>query len=197
MKKYKRLKLLRIYAPILLGFTIGILQNIIIGIILLIIYILIEIIFIQPKLPFPFRRKRQVGEVFIIEPMKNKFFFAKIVRVNVPINDPIMNGGHLMYIFSQTNNPLDIPEYLDPNKLVIPPQIIDDKGWRRSKFQTVGFKQVTNQEREISYGFWDIITEKFVNEEGKELKQPPHMYDYFGISSYGAITDKLKEKLVS
>jgi len=193
VKKYKILKLFRIYGPIILGITIGIIQNLLLGVILAIICILIDLLFIEPKLPL--RRKRREGEIFIIEPVKNKFYFAKVIKTKIPIDDPIMNEGHLVYVYNQTDTPMNIPEYLDPNNLVIPPQIVDNKGWKRGYFQTIGFKEVTNQEREFNYGFWDIKTNKFVNEEGKELNQVPNMYSFFCISSYGSITQELKEEL--
>lgn len=79
-------------------------------------------------------------------------------------------------------------------QIAIPPQIIDNDGWKNGKFQTVGFKRVTEEERELSYGFWDIKTEKFVNEEGKALNQHPNTYSDFGLSSSGSIIDELIEE---
>lgn len=192
MKKYKRLKMFRTYGPIIVGLTIGIFRDLLLGIIVAVLWILIDLIFIEPKLPFG--KKRQEGEIFVIEPVKNKFFFAKMIRTKIPIDDPVMNGGHLVYVFNMTDNPMVIPEYLDPHNLAIPPQIIDNDGWKHGKFQSVGFKRVTTEERDLKYGFWDIKTEKFVNEEGKELSEHPNTYSDFGLSSYGSIVDDLIEE---
>ena len=191
MKKYNRLKLSRRYVPIILGITITFMQNIIIGLIMFLIWILIDVFLIEPKLP-SFRKRRE-GEVFVIEPIKNMYFFAKVIKTQIQIDDSIMNGGHLVYIFKQTDNPMDIPEFFDPNNLVIPPQIIDNKGWKKGHFQTIGVQQVTNQEHQLNYGFWDIESEKLVNEEGKELELQPDIHTDFGISSYGSIVDELIE----
>lgn len=162
MKKYKRLRFFRTYGPIIFGLTIGVFRDLLLGVIVAVLWIGIDLIFIEPKLPF--RKKRQEGELFVIEPVKNKFFFAKVIRTKISIDDPVMNGGHLVYVFNWTDNPMDIPEYLDPHNLAIPPQIIDNGGWKNGKFQSVGFKRVSKEESELNYGFWDIKTEKFVNE---------------------------------
>ncbi|MBU9723344.1 MULTISPECIES: immunity 26/phosphotriesterase HocA family protein [Bacillaceae] len=195
MKKYKRLKMLRTFGPFIVVIPMIILQNFIMIIILALAWILIDILFIEPKLPS--KKKRQEGEIFIIEPTKNTYFYGKVIRKQIPINDPTMHGGHLVYIYQQTNNPLDIPELLHPNNLIIPPQIIDNKGWEKGYFQSVGIQEITNEELELNYGFWDIVTQKYVNEEGKELDQTPDIYADYGLVSHGSIEDELKMVLVS
>jgi hypothetical protein len=190
MKKYKRLKFLRKFGPYIIFIPMIIMEHFLVIIILSLTWALIDLKFIEPKLPR--RTKRQEGEVFVIEPIKNTFIFGKVIRTKIPINDPIMNGGHLVYIYQQTSNPLDIPDYMDPNNLIVSPKIIDNKGWEKNYFQTVGVQQVTNEELELNYGFWDIVSNKFLNEEGKEIYQTPDIYDDYGLISYGSIIDELR-----
>jgi hypothetical protein len=52
----------------------------------------------------PLRNKRKAGEIFAIQASKDIFFFGKVIRTQIPINDPIMSGGHLVYIFNQSIN---------------------------------------------------------------------------------------------
>lgn len=78
MKKYKALRLSRTYGPIIFGLTIGIFKDLLLGVIVAVLWILIDLVLIEPKLPL--RKKRHEGEIFIIEPVKNKFFFAKVIR---------------------------------------------------------------------------------------------------------------------
>jgi hypothetical protein len=193
MKNYKRLKFLRKFGPFIIVIPMIVMKNLMVIIMLALAWVLIDLKFIEPKLPR--RTKRQEGEVFVIEPIRNTFFFGKVIRTQIPINDPIMNGGHLVYIYQQTTNPLAIPDYMDPNNLIISPKIIDNKGWEKSYFQTVGVQQVTNEELELNYGFWDIVSKKFLNEEGKEINQTPDIYDDYGLISYGSITDELRKVL--
>jgi hypothetical protein len=84
--------------------------------------------------------------------------------------------GIKVYIFNQTFNWMVIPEYLDPNNLIITPQIINNLGWTKGNFQTVGVQQVTREESELNYGFWDksylpASKEEFLINETNRLKQ--------------------------
>lgn len=193
MKKYKRLKILRAYGPIIIFIPLLARQNLLVIILVALAWVLIDIIFIEPILPRG--SKSELGEIFIIEPIKHTFLIGKVIKKDISAHDPIMNGGHLIYVFQQTSNPLDIPAYLDPNNLIIPPQIIDNTGWKKGHFQTVGFQEVTDEELALDYGFWDVETEMFVNEQGQELNQEPDNYADYGLFSSGSIVDELKEAL--
>lgn len=193
MKEYNRLRLLRKLGPFVMVISMIVTQNLLVISLLALLWIFIDFKFFEPKLPR--KRKRIVGEVFVVEPIKNTFFIGKVIRTNIPINDPDMNGGHLVYIYQQASNPLDIPDYLDLNHLLIPPQIIDNSGWEKGNFQTVGIQYLTNEEVELDYGFWDIVTKKFLNEEGKELNHTPTIYDNFGLITSGSVTDKIRKVL--
>lgn len=190
MKKYKRLKFSRKLGPLIIIIPILARQNLSVIILVAVAWVLIDLKFIEPKLPR--NNKRAVGELFVVEPMKNTFLIGKVIKKQIPSDDPIMNGGHLIYLFQQTSNPLDIPEYLNPKNLIIPPQIIDSKGWEKGYFQTIGIQEVTHEELHLNYGFWDIETNKFVNDEGKELSHKPDIYSDYGLFSYGSIIDELK-----
>lgn len=143
----------------------------------------------------PSKTQRKEGEIFVIQPSKNLFFFGKVIRTKIQLSDPIMNGGHLVYIFSHSSSSLEMPEYLNPNNLLIPPQIINNRGWSKGYFKTVGIQQVTEEERQIDYGFLDIVSKGFVNEEGVQLKHKPTVYEDFGLGSYGTVAYKVKEAL--
>lgn len=193
MKTYKRLKLFRMFGPIIIFIPMITRQNFFVILLVVSAWILIDLKIIEPKLPR--HKKRKEGEVFVIEPLKDTFLFGKVIRTQIPTIDPNMNGGHLIFIYQQTINPLEIPDTFNPRKLLIPPQIIDNKAWENGYFQTVGAQKVNNDERELNYGFWDIVTNKFVNEEGEELNQTPDVYDDYGLTSYGVIKDELRKVL--
>ncbi|MCA1032883.1 immunity 26/phosphotriesterase HocA family protein [Bacillus timonensis] len=99
----------------------------------------------------PSRNRRKEGEVFVIQPLKDIFFFGKVIRTKISIKDPIMNGGHLVYIFNETSCDMEPPEHLNPNNLIISPQIINDQGWTKGYFKTVGVQKVTGEECKVDY----------------------------------------------
>jgi hypothetical protein len=143
----------------------------------------------------PSRKHRKEGEVFVIQPSKGLFFFGKVIRTKIQLSDPIMNGGHLIYIFNYSSESLVMPEYLNPNNLLIPPQIINNQGWSKGYFKTLGIQKVTDEERQIDYGFFDIVSKGYVNEEGVPMNRKPKVYGDFGLGSYGTVAYGLKEVL--
>jgi hypothetical protein len=143
----------------------------------------------------PSRKQRKEGEVFVIQPSKDLFFYGKVIKTQIQLSDPIMNGGHLIYIFNHSSKTLEMPEYLNPNNLLIPPQIINNQGWSKGYFKTLGIQQVTDEERQIDFGFFDIVSKGFVNEEGVRLNCKPKVYGDFGLGSYGTVSFVLKKVL--
>jgi hypothetical protein len=69
--------------------------------------------------------------------------------------------------------------------------------YQNPNFQTVGVQQVTREEREWNYSFWDIVTKKFVNEEGREQNRIANIYSDFGLTNYASISDELRTALNS
>lgn len=145
----------------------------------------------------PSRKQRKEGEVFVIQPSKGLFFFGKVIRTKIQLSDPIMNGGHLVFIFNHLSKSLEMPKYLNPNNLLIPPQIINNQGWSKGYFKTLGIQQVNDEERQIDYGFFDIVSEGHVNEDGVPLNRKPKVYGDFGLGSYGSVAYALKKVLDS
>jgi hypothetical protein len=143
----------------------------------------------------PSRKQRKEGEVFVIQPSKDLFFYGKVIKTQIQLSDPIMNGGHLIYIINHSSKTLEMPEYLNPNNLLIPPQIINNQGWSKGYFKTLGIQQVTDEERQIDFGFFDIVSKGFVNEEGVPLNRKPKVYGDFGLGSYGTVAFALKKVL--
>lgn len=141
------------------------------------------------------RKQRKEGEVFVIQPSKDIFFFGKVIRTKISINDQIMNGGHLVFVFNQSSNSMEVPEYLNPNDLIISPQIINNQGWLKGYFKTVDIQPVTEAERQLDYGFWDIVSKGYVNEEGVPLTHKPKIVGDFGLGSYGSVAYALKKAL--
>lgn len=143
------------------------------------------------------RKQRKEGDVFVIQPSKDLFFYGKVIRTKIQINDPLMNGGHLVYIFNHSATSLEIPKYLNPNNLIIPPQIINNQGWSKGYFKTLGIQPVTDEECQIDYGYFDIVSKGYVNEEGFPLNRRPKVYGDFGLGSYGSVAYALKKVLDS
>lgn len=143
----------------------------------------------------PSRKRRKEGEVFVIQPKEGLYYFGKVVRTKIPSKAIMVNGWHLIYIYDYSSHTTDIPKDLSHNSLLIAPHIVNNQGWLKGYFQTVDIQPVTENERKVDYGFWDIKTKEFVNEEGKSLRNKPRINGDFGIGSYGSVADEVKKVL--
>ena len=143
----------------------------------------------------PSRKKPKEGDVFIISPKEDVFLFGLVVKAQMALNDPIMNGGHLIFIFNYFSRKKEITENLLSHDLIIAPQIVNNQGWLKGYFETIGTISINNQDIEKNYGFWDIVTKQYVDELGKPLPSEPNMFSDYGLGSYGSVSMALKEKL--
>lgn len=143
----------------------------------------------------PSRKKPNEGDVFIIQPKEDIYIFGLVVKAKMALNDPIMNGGHLIFIFNYLSRKKEIPDNLFSHDLLIAPQIVNNQGWLKGYFETLGNFQMNKKDNLKSYGFWDIVTKQYVDELGKPLLTIPKIYADYGLGSYGSVAGALKETL--
>lgn len=143
----------------------------------------------------PSRNKPKQGDVFIIQPIEDVFFFGLVVKSKMEINDPIMNGGHLIFIYNFPSKSREIPERLFSFDLLIAPQIVNNQGWLKGYFNTIKNFSIIKEDTEKDYGFWDIVTKQYVDELGKPLPSTPKIIGDYGLGSYGSVSGAIKEAL--
>ncbi|GKS09266.1 hypothetical protein YDYSY3_02660 [Paenibacillus chitinolyticus] len=122
-----------------------------------------------------------------MEPKENLFYFGKVVNANVESKNPFFNGGYLIYLYNYPAKTKEIPNQLDPNKLLIPPLVTNKQGWLKGYFETVGSRDVTSEEKNLDYGFWHSTSEKFYSLSWEKLKEKPSQFIRNGLISYGGI----------
>ena len=139
------------------------------------------------------RKRRKEGEVFVIQPFAKSFYYGKVIRTKIPSKNLMVEGMNLIFIYKNHSNKMDIPKELNSNELLIPPQIINNQGWLKGYFQTIDIQSVSEEERNIDFGFWDIKIKDYVNEEGTRLNHIPAIYEDFGVGSYGSVGYSVKK----
>ena len=45
------------------------------------------------------RKKPQAGDVFVIQPLSGRYLYGRVIRTNLPSNDPLIKGWNLIYIY--------------------------------------------------------------------------------------------------
>ncbi|MFT9497943.1 Imm26 family immunity protein, partial [Anaerosolibacter sp.] len=111
--------------------------------------------------------------------------YGRVIRTD------IKNFGNLewnlIYIYDEIKRGIDESYVLDPNKLLIPPQIVNNQGWIKGYFYTVGNKPLTTSDYARNYGFWDTLRAIYVDEDGVPMDVKPSMYTDYGLGSYGIV----------
>jgi hypothetical protein len=77
----------------------------------------------------------------------------------------------------------------------VPPQIVNNQGWLKGYFQTIGSLTVTKEDLAIKYGFWDSVKHKFVDEERNTLEIKPEIWTDYGLGSYGIVSYDINKVL--
>lgn len=85
------------------------------------------------------KRKRpnlQKGDVFVIQPKKDTFFYGLILNT---YSVPILKNGIVICIFKTITHELNMDNFKpDFNNLLLPPQILGRQAWTSGYFYNVG-----------------------------------------------------------
>ncbi|WP_138754242.1 Imm26 family immunity protein [Paenibacillus sinopodophylli] len=137
------------------------------------------------------RKKPQEGDVFLIQPLRDTYYYGKVIKTNIVSTNPFLNGWNLIYLYRESVVIRDNHFYdlLDTHNLLLPPIVTNHKGWYDGYFETVGFERISSEEKNLSYGFIDKSKDKnkIRNEEGLELHSRPEHISGYGLVSYGGI----------
>jgi hypothetical protein len=141
----------------------------------------------------PSRKKTKPGDVFVVQPKEGLFFYGKVIRTDVEI--VIKYSLNLIYIFKNPIREKVLPNSLDPKELLTPPQIVNNQGWLKGYFLTIGNIPVTTDDLSINFGFKDILLKRFVDVDGKPLGYEPELWTYYGVGSYGSVANAIHKVL--
>lgn len=135
------------------------------------------------------RKKPNVGDVFVIQPRESLYFYGKVIEVNNQFQSIAGVNVAVILVYKKATKKLEMPDYLDSNELLIPPQIVNFTGWTMGYFFTLGNMELTNEEINLDYGFKDtrMADECYRTEEGKELNHKPSIVGIYALGSYGAV----------
>ncbi|PTX47371.1 immunity protein 26 of polymorphic toxin system [Melghirimyces profundicolus] len=143
----------------------------------------------------PSRKRPKPGDVFVIQPKKGVYYYGRVIRTKMPNKNPMMRGWNLIYIYKVPTEKIVMPDQLNERGLLIPPKIVNNQGWLKGYFQTIGSIPLQEEDYVKDYGFWDAFTKTFVDEEGNKLDFKPKMYSDYGVGSYGSVAYDVQQAL--
>lgn len=135
------------------------------------------------------------GDVFVLQPIENVFYYGKVIKTNLISKDSFVNGMTLIYIYNCFSNDKNLPADLDEKDFLIPPIVVNHNPWWKGYFETIGNMGVTECDRNRDFAFWDLLTKKFVDFSGNEVDRQPECWSVFGLGSYGLVGKEVQKAI--
>jgi hypothetical protein len=135
------------------------------------------------------RKKPKNGDIFVVQPNSKVYYYGHVIETNIQSKNPFINGMCLVFIYNYKTNELLLPgiKDLERNGLLIPPVVVNYRGWTKGYYFTIGNLPSEQIKTKYDYGFWSTITRRYYSLTGEELKHRPQYRDIYGLSSYGYI----------
>lgn len=145
--------------------------------------------------------KLKEGDVFVLSPRANIYFYGKIFRTNISHiqSNAMVQGKNVVFIFNNKTLKPSIDDFNpDYSNLLIPPSIVDDSYWRSGLFYNVGNISINDIERSLDYGFFKFGANAnwYCLEDGKILDHKPKIVGIFGIATISGIAAQIGREII-
>lgn len=145
------------------------------------------------------RNVPQDGDVFILSPQENVFFYGKVLKSNIKHigNDTFIDGKNLIFIFKSKTQEPNLSNY-KPNydNLLIQPAIVDRSYWTRGFFYTISNEPSNEFEKSLDYGFYKTRTGEYYKEDGVKMDHKPEILGLAGIMTIIGIAYEIAYELI-
>ena len=145
------------------------------------------------------RPKLKDGDVFIVQPVKDLYFYGRVLKANVKhiCPDSWFKCAHVIVIFNVKSS----NKILDPNNInfnyndvLVKPSIVISQCWHSGYFHNIGNVPLSIREKSMTIGFCNIDygrasmnKAEFYNADGTELYEKPDLVGEYALGSFGAI----------
>ena len=143
----------------------------------------------------------QEGDVFVLSPRENVYFYGKALRTNINHieNDTFVQGKNVVFIFNNKTTKPTIDDFEpDYSNLLIRPCIVDVSYWNKGLFFNVGKTEISDFEKELNYGFYKIGINSnwYCKEDGTVLDYIPDLVGMFGIATMNGIASQIEKEII-
>ncbi len=143
----------------------------------------------------------QEGDVFVLSPRENIYFYGKILRTNINHieRDTFVHGKNVVFIFNNKTTKPTIDDFEpDYSNLLIRPCIVDVSYWNKGLFFNVGKTEITDFEKELDYGFYKIGMNSnwYCKEDGTVLNDIPDIVGMFGVATMNGISSQIEKEII-
>lgn len=142
--------------------------------------------------PLPRSRKRpKPGDIFAYTADSKTWWFGRVVRTKVGQ----LGNSNMIYLYDATSPSVEsIPE-LDCGRLIAPPELINNQAWLQGDVVTILNRPLGPGDVLPVHAFYDIITKKHYDEDGRRVESPPALASIFATGHGGVINNALCKHL--
>ena len=146
----------------------------------------------------PSRRRVRAGDVFALRPSGRDYLFGRVIATDAAIG-PITNVI-LIYVFDYEAAKPSAPEDLTPDRLLIPPVVINRLPWSRGYFQHLEQRPITERER-LPMHIFKSSNGRLYDEYGRRLDSLPTIdrgrpvVGQYGLHSFRTVDDEVSRAL--
>lgn len=140
-------------------------------------------------------KKPQEGDVFVLQPQKKIFYCGKVIQTNLESTDSFIKGMTLIYIYDRFCSEKVVPYDLDEEELLIAPIVVNNQPWIKGYFETVDNVPVSEREKNLEFGFWDVLTKKYLDIRGMKIGKKPKYCSIYGLGSYGVVGKEVQKAI--
>ena len=119
------------------------------------------------------KKKPKEGDIFVLNPRCDLYCYGKIIEAGVKSKDSFINGMYLIYIYDYFSKIKELDVELNVDNLLIPPMVVNTQLWIKGFAETVSNIEVSDKEKNIEYGFWDVGRKIYVNLNGDKIYNIP------------------------
>lgn len=144
----------------------------------------------------------KTGDIFVLSPKEGLYFYGKVLEANIKHDiDDWINGCHVVFIFKTKSKNKDIKEFMaDYTCLLCGPDIVTSDYWRKGFFETIGNVPLTNEEKNLDYGFFkkDILGKggSFKKANGQSINHMPKFFASSGVLVDAGIYMELRTEFI-
>ena len=151
-------------------------------------YMTDELVFIQRKRP-----KLQRGDVFVVQPRENIYFYGLILNV---VSTSSCNCKIFACIFKNITHEKNMDNFRpDFNNLLLPPMLLIKEPWTSGYFFNVG--RINLDEIEVpTYGFYHDNTNCIVSDLNERLNYYPSLIGLLMYSGIGGVACDIESELI-
>lgn len=126
----------------------------------------------------------KVGDVFVLSYNDGEYYYGKVLESFEKWDTKVQ----VIVIFSEVMKGISIDKCsFNYDKLLLSPRIVFDGYWEKGFFQTIANIPLTNEEKNLNYGFFKMHPlgkyGYFVDSKGEEINYQPNLYSLYGVTN--------------